>query len=455
MKTGPLLFALAAVATACGGAGPRSSSTPQVCNTPRLPPAPERNLPAAVPSPVPPSTVVFAVDVDLAKIRQELESQVPRRLAEERDRDVGVAGRVTYTVDRGPFSVGMDRDRAVVATDVNARAAICKPLGPFGCPQYASCDPAARVRAMIPLWLTPEYGFAPSSVTFDTTRRCLVTAANIDVTPMIESRARGETAKVQERVDRSLPKLKKEVERAWMLLGTIVPVGKNGCLTLEPTGIVQGPSEVRGDKLHLRLGVVSQPRVESPCNPGSMKPLPPLGRAPDLGDAFVLDVPVRAAPAEIERVLAEQLRDVDLPAGAGPARFVGGTAKPTAQGLLLDLDVASPVCGTLGFVARPHWDPAARVVRFEVAPLAGEAERAAGLDVAMVAQGLAQRLALALPVTDDEIRRSLADRKLPVAPGEADLSVAVASVTPGDARVVPDGVEVRFAVRGGARIDVR
>jgi hypothetical protein len=455
MKIEALPFAAAALVAACGGAGPRSSSAPQACDAPRLAPAPERSLPAAVPSPVPPSTVAIAVDVDLARIRQELESQVPRRLAEERDRDVGVAGRVTYSVDRGPFTVGMDRDRAVVSTDVNARAAICKPLGPFGCPQYASCDPAARVRASIPLWLTPEYAFAPSSVAFDTTRRCLVTAANIDVTPMIEARARGETAKVQERVDRALPKLKKEVERAWTLLGTIVPAGKNGCLTLEPTAIVQGPSEVRGDKLRVRLGVVSQPRVESPCNPGAVKPLPPLGRAPDLGDAFVLDVPVRAATAEIERVLAEQLREMDLPAGAGPARFAGGTAKPTAQGLLLDLDVASPVCGTLGFLARPRWDPAARVVRFEVAPLPGEAERAGGLDVATLAQSLAQRIALALPVTDDEIRRSLSDRKVPVAPGEADLSVAVASVTPGEARVVPDGVEVRFAVRGSARIDVR
>jgi hypothetical protein len=106
-------------------------------------------------------------------------------------------------------------------------------------------------------------------------------------------------------------------------------------------------------------------------------------------------------------------------------------------------------------MTQPRWDAAKRIVRYEVAPFAGEAERVRELDLGAAAQALAQRLTLALPVNDEDIRSSLANRRVPVSPGEAELAIAIASVAPGEIRVVPDGVETHFAVRGSARVDVK
>ena len=63
------------------------------------------------------STLVVHAEIPLAGIRQALELKVPRRVAEERDHDLGAAGRLEYTVDRGPFTVRVDKEQNVWMVD--------------------------------------------------------------------------------------------------------------------------------------------------------------------------------------------------------------------------------------------------------------------------------------------------------------------------------------------------
>jgi hypothetical protein len=272
---------------------------------------------------------------------------------------------------------------------------------------------------------------------------------------MVEARARAETGKVRERIDRALPNLRKEAERVWALLGTVIPAGASGCFTLEPSAVVQGPAEVRGAELHLRFGAVVAPRVTSPCNPGAQVALPPLGREPKLGDGFQLDVRETVAPDELGRVMAEAIRDRPLAAGAFPARAGPVVARSAQGGFVIDVGILAPACGMVAFAAAPRWDAAARVVRFEVAPLAGEAERARPMDALALAQSLAAALVVPLPVTDADARAALADRRAPIGPGQAELSATVASAEVVGVRAAPDGLEARLVVRGAARVLVR
>jgi hypothetical protein len=77
------------------------------------------------------------------------------------------------------------------------------------------------------------------------------------------------------------------------------------------------------------------------------------------------------------------------------------------------------------------------------------------MDAMLLAQSLAAILSTSLPARDDEIRSALGDRKVPIAANELELTIAADSVNVVGARAVPQGLEVRIAVAGSARVDVR
>src|SRR5262249_37172610 len=90
---------------------------------------------------VEPSRIAFTVVVPLAKMRKAVEGKVPVRVAEESNRDIGTPGKLSYTVDRKPFAITVDKGRVILTSDLTAQVHVCKPLGPLGCQEYATCTP--------------------------------------------------------------------------------------------------------------------------------------------------------------------------------------------------------------------------------------------------------------------------------------------------------------------------
>jgi hypothetical protein len=459
-----LVFAIAA---GCGGAQTHAAAPADIpagrCDATLPPPlpaiAPARSTLRALRFPQG-SSIPFEVGIDLARARKELEAQVPARVAEEHGRDIGAAGRLTLTIDRGPFRFAVEQGKLSVLTDLTAHAQVCKPLGGLGCVQYASCDPTAVARASVPEALTKEARFAPSSVTIDIGRRCVVTALNIDVTPIVEQEARAETKKVEERIDRALPDLHGEAERAWHTLEREMPLRQGACVALHPRELVQGPSRVDGDRLVVRLGVNASPLVTMPCPPAPPEtPLPPLRFDPTLSDTFALHVPVARTPDALAASWESALKGKTLAAGGGAVRIESMQAALAAEAIALDVGVSGPACGSVSFVARPSWDAQRSLHAFDVAPREGVVDRvravAPGVDVAGLARTLAAKLDDVLPVDDASLGTALDGLKVPLAQGGPELHVDVTEHAPEPIVVTSSAVEPRFLLRGRAQIDVK
>ncbi len=267
MLTAAVVVSLGAASASCGSAPP--TPPPEVACRVGLPPRPARPVDAE-PEPrpalffAPRSTVVVNVDVPLKSLAEALDAKVARRVAEERDHDLGMAGRLQYVLDRGAFAAKVDGDALVIEAPLQAHVQAC---AKGSC--YAGCDPEARATVRVPLALNADYKFRPSSVHIDITRGCELRAlgglVRIDVTPIIEQRLAAETRRIELAIDGELPNLRPQAERVWSELGRARSLPLGACVVLAPDAVVQGPSAAIGDAARLRFGIYARPELRSRC----------------------------------------------------------------------------------------------------------------------------------------------------------------------------------------------
>lgn len=364
----------------------------------------------------PRSTLVVNVEVPLAGLRQALEAKVPRRVADERDHDLGPAGRLEYTVDRGPFTVRVEGEALVVESALQGRAQAC---AKGRC--YAGCAPEARATARVPLRLGADYRLRTSEVRIDVTKGCEVRALGgfltVDVTPILRGALGAQSRNVQASIDRELPDLRPEATRLWDELSKPKALPLGACVILAPEEITQGPGSGTVDLARMRFGLLARPEVrvkcagaDAPTSPA--RPLPPLRDDPALpllGDVHLAIVLSPDAPA---RAL-ENGDPIDL--GRGRARVRKASGDLSSE-LLLDL--AGETCGEVGITAAGvAWTDDQSLHLTGAAPAPGDGERlsAAGVDAARLVGGVehaslplpmpASALAVALP----ELARGLSD----------------------------------------------
>ncbi|MBX3262403.1 MAG: DUF4403 family protein [Labilithrix sp.] len=455
------LAALISLACACGGrdaASPgRAEPLPETCRV-NLGPRSEA-LPGATPAPAPPassrsSRLVAHVELKLATLTKELESKIGPRLAEERNKGIGIAGHLNYTVDRGPFSVAIEGDSLVVRTDVKARAEACR-----GRSCYASCEPQGRATATVPLRLTPEYRFAPSRVAFAFTRGCEVRAlggmVKIDVTPTIQSAIQPSLRRVEQEIDGELPPLRPQAERLWAEIGKSRSLPLGGCVVTNPRGIVQGPAAGRPESLRVRFGLVAYPELRSRCGDvPAARPLPPLTHDP-------------ALPAEDDLVLAlvsplatsaSGLEGSDpFDAGGARSRIARATAVPAGSLAQLDLGLRGEACGDLAVRSTLGWTEDGRSLRL-VAPVfaKGERERVAGTTLApdtIVRSLTAARFAP--PVPPETLKELVPTIASSMSDPTLDVRAKVGRVQPLDVVLRGEDLAASVLVRGSVELKQR
>ncbi|MBX3187703.1 MAG: DUF4403 family protein [Labilithrix sp.] len=419
---------LLVAAAACGGPRvPDTSPVPQTCAASLAPRASRVPWISTVrPFEAARSSVVVHVELPLANLRQTLEAKVPRRLAEERDHDIGVAGRLEYTVDRGPIAMRVEGEALVVESQVKVVARAC---AKGAC--YAGCEPEALATARVPLRLGADYKFRPSEVRFDVTRGCAVRAiggfVTVDVTPVLRSRLALEAPRVQAAIDRELPDMRPQALRLWAELGKPRPLAFGACMVLAPEEITQGPASGTSELARLRFGLLARPELQLRCAeagpyPRRARALPPLRDDPALPEAGDVHLAVIFPPEAPGRALEGAPEALDL--GRGRARVQRASGDTTSG---LDLDLRGEACGPVAVSASgAAWSEGgvSAVHLTGVATLPGETERlaAAGLDAASFVKGV-ERAPLNLPIAVDQLPTLLPE----LARGLSDDTVTVAA----------------------------
>ena len=446
-----LFLAFLALLAACGGAtsAPSRPAAPapiaETCAI-RLPardPASAPAAPSAVSHPAfaaPRSTLVVHAEVPLAGIRQALELKVPRRVAEERDHDLGAAGRLEYTVDRGPFTVRVDKDVLVVESHLQGRAQAC---AKGRC--YAGCAPEARVFAKVPLRVGADYKLHSSEVRIDVTKGCEVRALGglltIDVTSTLKSALAAQSRTMQASLDRELPNLRPEATRLWTELGKRRELPLGMCVDLVPEEITQGPASGTAESARLTFGLLARPEVRVRCagaapavaprepgtapglaapgGPALPRPLPPLRDDPSLGPIGDVHLAIVLRDDAAARALASAPDPVDF-GGSRRAR-IRRASGDLPSGILLEL--TGEICGDARMTASGvAWSDAQSLHLTGAVSTPGEGERLAlaALDPARLAAAV-ERAPIPLPIavsalgtTLPEIARGMSDDKLEV-----------------------------------------
>lgn len=410
--------------------------------------------PRAPPTPTT-STLVAEVGIELAGVRARLEKEVPRRLGQGSDEPIGAPGRVTYAVDRGAFTIALRGDDVVIRMPFSATASVCKPTGPFGCVTYGRCAPAGVVEAKVSGRLGEDWSIAPAKAEVTITKRCVMTALDVDVTPELEKRARTEVKKAEQRINAALPKTRPLAEDAWRTFQQPVPLGA-ACLVMEPRTVTQGPPRLVDDVLSMRVSIEATPSLVLPCPAPSdatpPRPLPKLAQAKELPESFALHLSVDAGRAHVDAQLSASLEGTT----AGAVRVGSVRARTSSEGLVVDAELGGATCATASFVVEPAWDPKRRlVIARAMRPLAGEHARlAAAISPAALdalAAAIRGRLAIGLPFDDEAIEQNLTDAAKLAAGQPVTLSLHVRERGAEGLFVVPSGLEGRFHAEGTLR----
>ncbi len=417
-------------------------------------------MPAIRPAPaldLPLSTVVANVAFDVDALARRLSREVPPRVASARDIDAGIAGRLSYDIDRTPFTVSLAGDRVQVETQLTAHAELCKPLGILGCVPYTGCNPAAHAVAAVPLILRDDYSIGPASAFIAVTRPCLLTSLSLDATPRIQSGADQQARRIRARINAMLPSFEPGARALWNAMGVVVPLGLQSRLRIEPEQVVQGQPTMSDHHVSIPLGVRGRLLIESRESASGPRPaLPHPVLEPGLAAGVSLDVPVEvdseSASASVFRTMPSHPIDTDDDELALAALRV----RTDERGVVLIASLAGRVCGDVAFLARPVFDLRESRIRFEyVQPMersaAGHARR-----LQAVAAAIQRYASVELPVDVQSVPEGL-ERAVSLVRQSSgpDVIVHTEPAKVAEVKATPGGIAVIVQVRGTADVVVR
>lgn len=256
-----------------------------------------------------PSTIALSVSVSLDRALAEIERIVPEVHDAEGAItvvDTSPAGDVgiKYRVWRDPFVLTAEGDtlRLRVRAFYRVEGLICikKPWPLSGCvwTPVGSCghgEPPREVVAEIATTIgwRSDYGLTSSSrvTSLDLPNRCLVTVANIDVTPHVRAVLGPKLDEAAQRIDRLISEVsfRSEVASAWDRLQAPIPAGDTGgVLALDPKFIAVAPVTGSGREIRstIMLGVAPVVWFDERAAPPRVD-LPPLVVGELAGDLHV------------------------------------------------------------------------------------------------------------------------------------------------------------------------
>lgn len=383
----------------------------------------------------------------VSSVVRELERSVPKRVAQERDRSIGMAGRLEYEVDRGPFSVALRGADLEISAPLFVNARAC---AKGSC--YAGCRPEARAVVLVPLEVGPDYRLGPSRVELPVTRECVVRAlggfVTVNLTPLVQSGINAERGKVKASVDSHLPDLRSDADALWRVLESPQALGPGRCLRVRPERLVEGPAHLERDRVSVRIGLEARPTISSACDaPATAHPAPALAQDRALPEVSDVRLEVELDDASVARAVMgarvafedhpAQIRSVASEAQSWRFRFGGDACG--------DVDASS---------LSPSWSTDGQAVALGRVVLTDETKArlsGRGLDPAPVERSLDGRI-VPLGLDPAGLARALPLLAKTGAPDGVDVDVRVSAVRPGQIARQERGLVATLDVVGEAHV---
>lgn len=278
-------------------------------------PQPEITPPTSVRYPV--SHLVVHGQISERWLNAQLDKRVSRTVAQEDERDLGVAGLATYRVQRGDLSLHQQQGEVWATLPLAAEISLCKPFGQ-SCFRYGSCSPKFDIEAHLDEELSQNYALEAPQLRSIVRRGCRI---GIDVTPQIDAIVRRELAQAQKELARGWPQLPAHAQQLTRFEGATLSIEAGKCARFSDWKVAQRAvrlvkSDTTSDSSGLGLGFGLQvsARIEdtSGCATGwsdgttAVAPTSPTTKSSLAGRTHIF-IPERVDETDMERVLRAEL----------------------------------------------------------------------------------------------------------------------------------------------------
>ncbi|MCB1875485.1 MAG: DUF4403 family protein [Chromatiales bacterium] len=244
-------------------------------------------VPATAQPPAPESHLSLAVDLSLQGILKSLEEHVPREANAWGRWHEHNGVQVQYRVWRGPIRLAMQGSQLLISVDLGYRLKAQKRLlkiatvgGSCGVGEPAR---AARLTVSLGLSVTPDWRLraAPRLLPLTFGAPCLMTALNVDVTPLLRNTVERELGKalrtqLSERAAQDT-RLRDAATTLWQHAQRPNRIADGVWLSARPQAIRFAPPRERADGIGLDLNVTTSGQLSTRLLPsGESSPLPEL-----------------------------------------------------------------------------------------------------------------------------------------------------------------------------------
>ena len=317
-----------------------------------------------------PGSVVLPVNIELARVRQGLDSVFPPADSLDRARCTALGGIVChqYVYRRDSLDLRMRGDRVTLATHLRYRARVVLPgVGGVGSCGYAPEDMRrADLRVATTLYWRNDWRLASrgTTITTDLIDDCDVTLLHVDATPTMRLLIGAQAGTLTHLVDSIIPAvadLRPAVDSVWRLMQRALPLDSASRLWLvvNPASIQLAPLSGSGESATTAIVLTANPRVVAGERPGaSARPLPVLSLANAVGGIHLpvqIEIPFSDLSARVTAILAGDSAGKETRVNDVKIWGVGDTA-------VVRISITGRVSGALFMLGRVVYDAERREV---------------------------------------------------------------------------------------------
>lgn len=313
------------------------------------------------------SVLEVPITVDLASLFGQLEQLVPRRAGTSGKWEKYQGLQVQYDIRRGPIQTAIAGNRLQVtiplAYRVRARKSLAGILKIKGSCGYNEPPRMVILHLETALHWGQDWNLLSETRVYPNRflNPCLMTIANLDVTPLIDRKLNKKLVRVARQViDEQLPGLSNVetmARKAWSALQTPVELDNRIWLQLNPKAVHVTPLHGEGTTLATSVKVTASPNVRFGSSPAPrQQPFPRLLTTLSAPKGLQLDIETQISTAELRRQIEARLARVLHHFGGAEVRLNRVNIGTQGGKMLIRLEMAAPVPIAMEMTGSPAYD---------------------------------------------------------------------------------------------------